>query len=84
VPTTIHIPDPLLERVDTRAKTLGIGRNRLILEALEEKLGARDQWAPELVRMLAQPPSSAVSKELEDSLAVVRSRRSSRKGPPKL
>jgi metal-responsive CopG/Arc/MetJ family transcriptional regulator len=37
VPTTIHIPDPLLERVDARAKTLGISRNRLILEALEEK-----------------------------------------------
>jgi hypothetical protein len=84
VPTTIHIPDPLLERVDTRAKTLGISRNRLILEALEEKVGARDEWAPELVRMLAEPVSSVAGKELEESLAVVRRRRSSRKGPPKL
>jgi hypothetical protein len=84
VPTTIHIPDPLLERVDTRAKTLGISRNRLILEALEEKVGARDEWAPELVHMLAEPVSSTAGKELEDSIAVVRSRRSSRKGPPKL
>jgi hypothetical protein len=41
-----------IERVDTRAKTLGISRNRLILEALEEKVGARDEWAPELVHML--------------------------------
>ena len=48
----------LLERVDTRAKTLGISRNRLILEALEEKLGVRDEWTPELVQMLAQPVSS--------------------------
>jgi predicted transcriptional regulator len=84
VPTTIHIPDALLERVDTRAKTLGISRNRLILEALEEKVGARDEWAPELVAMLADPVASAAGKELEESLAVVRSRRSSRKGPPKL
>jgi hypothetical protein len=84
MPTTIHIPDPLLERVDTRAKTLGISRNRLILEALEEKVGARDEWAPELVQMLATPVSSAAAKELEESLAVVRGRRSSRKGPPKL
>ena len=38
-----------------RAKTLGISRNRLILEALEEKVGARDEWAPELVQMLADP-----------------------------
>ena len=84
VPTTIHIPDALLERVDTRAKTLGISRNRLILEALEEKVGARDVWSPELVQMLANPISADAGKELEDSLAVVRSRRSSRKGPPKL
>jgi len=82
--TTIHIPDPLLERVDTRAKTLGISRNRLILEALEEKVGATDEWAPELVHMLAEPISSAASKELEDSLAAVRRRRSSRKSPPRL
>jgi metal-responsive CopG/Arc/MetJ family transcriptional regulator len=84
VPTTIHIPDALLERVDTRARTLGISRNRLILEALEEKIGARDEWAPELVRMLGDPVASAARKELEESLAVVRSRRSSRKDPPKL
>jgi hypothetical protein len=82
VATTIHIPDPLLERVDTRAKILGISRNRLILEALEEKVGARDEWAPELVHMLAEPVSSAADKELEDSLTVVRRRRSSRKSPP--
>jgi hypothetical protein len=82
--TTIHIPDPLLERVDTRAKTLGISRNRLILEALEEKVGARDEWAPELVQMLAKPVSSTAGKELEDSLTVVRRGRSPRRRPPKL
>ena len=84
MPTTIHIPDALLERVDTRAKTLGISRNRLILEALEEKVGARDEWTPELVQMLGHPAPPAAGKELEESLAVVRSRRSSRRGPPKL
>ena len=84
VPTTIHIPDPLLERVDTRAKTLGISRNRLIVEALEEKLGAREVWTPELVRMLASPLASGASAELEKSLASVRRHRSSRKGPSTL
>ncbi|MGD0524051.1 MAG: ribbon-helix-helix protein, CopG family [Polyangiaceae bacterium] len=84
MPTTIHIPDPLLERVDTRAKTLGISRNRLILEALEEKVGARDEWAPELVHMLGQPISSAAGEELERSLAIVRRRRASPKAPPRL
>jgi metal-responsive CopG/Arc/MetJ family transcriptional regulator len=84
MPTTIHIPVTLLERVDTRAKTLGISRNRLILEALEEKVGARDEWSPELVQMLTNPVSPAAGKALEESLAVVRNRRRSRKGPPKL
>ncbi len=83
VATTIHIPDPLLQRVDTRAKTLGISRNRLIVEALEEKVGARDEWAPELVHMLAEPIPSGAGKELEGSLAIVRRRRSSRNSPPK-
>jgi predicted DNA-binding protein len=82
VPTTIHIPDLLLERVDTCAKTLGISRARLILEALEEKVGMRADWAPELVQMLRQPLSSALGKELERSLAKVRRRRASRKAPP--
>ena len=71
MPTTIHIPAPLLERVDTRAKALGISRNRLIQEALEEKVGARDVWSPELVQMLANPMSADAGKVLEDSLAVV-------------
>ena len=34
--------------------------------------------------MLAEPLSSAAGEELEESLAVVRKRRSSRKGRPKL
>jgi predicted transcriptional regulator len=87
VPTTIHIPAPLLERVDTRARALGISRNRLIQEALEEKVGARDVWSPELVQMLANPVSNDAGRELEGSLAVVRQRRSSRSSrrrPPKL
>lgn len=80
MPPTVHIPEGLLERVDRRAKALGISRNRLIVEALEDKIGARDEWAPELVRMLAQPISSSAGEELEDSLAVVRNQRSTRKG----
>ena len=55
MPTTVHIPAPLLYRVDARAKTLGISRNRLVIEALEEKLTPRDRWPPELVRLLSTP-----------------------------
>ncbi|MGH9199830.1 MAG: ribbon-helix-helix protein, CopG family [Vicinamibacterales bacterium] len=33
MPTTVHIPDPLLKSVDRRAKALGISRNRLVVRA---------------------------------------------------
>jgi hypothetical protein len=37
MPTTVHIPDPLLNSVDRRAKALGISRNRLVVRALDER-----------------------------------------------
>jgi hypothetical protein len=84
VPTTIHIPDRLLEQVDIRAKALGISRNRVILDALQEKLGARNEWTPELVALLARPPSSSAGNELEASLAVVRAKRRNRRRETRL
>jgi hypothetical protein len=82
VPTTVHVPDELFERVDARAKALGVSRNRVILDALEEKLGTRNAWPPELIAMLARPPSRAAALDLERSLAVVRKRRANRRRPP--
>jgi hypothetical protein len=82
VPTTVHVPADLLERVDTRAKALGVSRNRFIVKALEESLGVRDAWPAELVRMLKRPIAARASSDLEDSLTVVRRRRASRRQPP--
>ena len=45
MPTTVHIPDPLLKSVDRRAKALGISRNRLVVRALEEAVSVRSGWA---------------------------------------
>jgi metal-responsive CopG/Arc/MetJ family transcriptional regulator len=84
VATTVHIPEPVLRRVDRRAKALGVSRNRVILDALEASLQPRDEWSPELVRMLAQPLSGAAADAFEESLAIVQARRVSRKGPPTL
>jgi hypothetical protein len=54
------------------------------LDALEASLQPRDEWSPELVRMLAQPLSGAAADAFEESLAIVQARRVSRKGPPTL
>lgn len=52
MPTTVHIPDPLLKSVDRRAKALGISRNRLVVRALEHAVNVRSDWAPEFLQRL--------------------------------
>jgi Arc/MetJ-type ribon-helix-helix transcriptional regulator len=36
--TTVHIPDPLLSKIDQLVKEKGISRNRFIVQACEEAL----------------------------------------------
>jgi predicted transcriptional regulator len=77
VATTVHIPDRLLERVDARARALGVSRNRLVVEALEEKLAPHAAWPPELVELLSTPVDAevaAAARQME--AAMVRARRS--------
>ena len=84
MPTTVHIPRPLLERADARAKALGISRNRLIVEALEARLQTHDTWPAELVRLLTQPSDSDVSKAADEMNEAIRKHRRSRRRPPEL
>jgi hypothetical protein len=83
MPTTVHIPERLLKRVDQRAKALGISRNRLIIDAVEAKLGTRRAWPPELIASLGQPLDEETAQAFDDSMSAVRKRRSSRKRLPK-
>ena len=41
MPTTVHIPNPLLQSVDRRARARGISRNRLVVRALEQAVSVR-------------------------------------------
>ncbi len=76
MPTTVHIPDPLLKSVDRRAKALGISRNRLVVRALEQAVTVRSGWAPEFLKRLrdVDRETSAAADELLD--AVTQARRS--------
>ena len=76
MPTTVHIPDPLLKSVDRRAKALGISRNRLVVRALEQAVSVRSAWSPEFLehlRNVDQETSAGVDELLA---AVKRARRS--------
>ena len=76
MPTTVHIPDPLLKSVDRRAKALGISRNRLVVRALEQAVSVRTDWSPEFLQRLRtvdRETSTAVDGLLT---AVTKARRS--------
>ena len=79
--TTVHIPRTLLEKVDARAKTLGVSRNRLIVDTLESSLVPNATWPPELTQLLEQPLAPETAQLLDESLATVAARRQSRRRP---
>ena len=81
MPTSVHIPRPLLEAVDKRARALRLSRNRLIVNALEKELRAATEWSPGFFERLAA--DDEVSRAVDDLLATVRAARRS-KDPPRL
>jgi predicted transcriptional regulator len=82
MPTTVHIPDALLEALDRRAKELGTSRNRLIVEAVERSLRHGSEWPAGFIeRLKAADPDQAAA--VDEMLAhILKNRRS--KGPPSL
>lgn len=76
MPTTVHIPEPLLKSVDRCAKALGISRNRLVVRALEEAVREPEGWSPEFLQQLRHVDPEANSA-VDDMLAsIVEARRS--------
>jgi predicted transcriptional regulator len=84
VSTTVHIPKKLLEQVDARAKSLGVSRNRLVVEALREKVNARDSWSPELLEMLRTPIDEETVRASHVLENTIRRTRRSRRAPVSL
>jgi hypothetical protein len=76
MPTTVHIPDPLLKLVDRRAKALGISRNRLVVRALEQAVRERSGWTPEFLERLRRVDSETSAAADELLSAVKQARRS--------
>ena len=77
MPTTVHIPIPLVKSVDRRAKALGVSRNRLIVQALEQALGERSRWASEFSQRLRNVDRET-SAAVDDLVATVKQARRSK------
>lgn len=80
--TSVHLPKPLLQAVDRRARALRISRNRLIVKALERELAEGDDWSVGFFDALAAT-DEATEEAVDEMLVEIRKRRSS-KGPPAL
>lgn len=78
--TSVHIPKPLLEAVDRKARSLKISRNRLILRALERELKPGSDWSPGFFEELSAVDSETVAA-VDELLASVRETRTSK--PPR-
>jgi metal-responsive CopG/Arc/MetJ family transcriptional regulator len=78
--TSVHIPKPLLEAVDRKARALKMSRNRLILRALERELAPGSDWSPGFFdKLSAVEPETATA--VDELLVAVRQARRSK--PPR-
>lgn len=82
MPTSVHIPKPLLDAVDQRARALQVSRNHLIVLALERAMKEGTEWSPGFFEQLVEVDATT-SRAVEEMLAAVKSKRRS-KEPQKL
>jgi predicted transcriptional regulator len=82
MPTSVHIPKPLLVAVDRRARALKISRNRLIVQALEREVKGGADWSPGFFERL-EDTEPALAATVDRMLEEIRHGRRS-KGPVRL
>ena len=71
MPTSIHIPQPLLDAVDRKARALKMSRNRLIVRALERELASGSGWSPGFFEQLTAVDAET-AEAVDNLLASVR------------
>jgi hypothetical protein len=82
MPTSVHIPKPLLAAVDRRARALKLSRNRLIIQALEREVKGGSEWTPGFFERL-ETKEADLGDSVDGMLKAIRQGRRS-KGPVKL
>jgi hypothetical protein len=80
--TTVHIPRPLLDAVDRKARALQISRNRLIVRALEREVTTGSDWSPGFFAQLT-PADKELASAIDEAMTAIRSGRRSKR-PPRL
>lgn len=75
--TSVHLPKPLLEAVDRRARALRISRNQLVIRALEHELQGGADWSPGFFERLSVIDRDTAD-DVENLLQAVRKARRSK------
>lgn len=78
MPTSVHIPKPLLIAVDRKARALKISRNRLIVQALEREVAEGSNWSPDFFERLGSP-EAGIEDAADDMLRAIHKHRRSKK-----
>jgi metal-responsive CopG/Arc/MetJ family transcriptional regulator len=78
MPTSVHIPKPLLVAVDRRARALKISRNRLIVQALEREITQGSNWSPDFFGRL-ESIEPGVEEAADEMFKAIQGRRRSKK-----
>ena len=78
MPTSVHIPKPLLVAVDRKARALKISRNRLIVQALEREVTQSSNWSPDFFAQLGSP-EPGVQEAADEMLRAIQGQRRSKK-----
>ena len=82
MPTSVHLPKPLLEAVDRRARRLKMSRNRFIVRTLEREIDRESDWSPGFFEKLADISTEDIDAVNEMAREIAKHR--TRKGPPRL
>lgn len=70
--TTVHIPEGILRKVDARANSLNLSRNRFIVDTLEKALDDHTSWSPEFLEFLRNAPPLESDDNFMESIYVNR------------
>ena len=80
MPTTVNIPQPLLDKVDERATALQLSRNKFIITALEKAIAEETTWPESFLEAINKMEAIEGENEFMD---IIKESRSS-KAPPEL
>lgn len=83
MPTSVHLPKPLLAAVDKKARAFRISRNAFIVKALEREVAYGSEWPPGFFEKLGVEDED-LREAVDEMRRAIEVGRRSKKKPPRL